>query len=499
VNQTRNRFGVSLEEAKLIAEKAEVFMNQDASFSFGHHFMIPLYEGRTNHQRQTTKSHSTRLTAFAYEDSDIYLQWGLKAMQNSRIFRMIEEAYSQNAILSASDLCLLHHITAKSIRERLIPLWNQGIRLPVYGMARQYRNHSQFRSTYAVRQFFKGVSLSELQSSLFFSDALWHRWQKDFLQVAWHLQQFKEIEEIVLFTGISLEQVMEYSSWIPQIQHQSSFKAWMATATCGEWTSTSIDTNLHSIHTSDRFIQDLEENHLFSKAKSRLYLQMLDQLKGKCTEMKGKLETDIYYAVSSDESPGKSLDECYLIPIQLTWWTPKDQKTTDLNSTEQLKWQKMIRWATEAHHQEACLNQADLAYLLAIHPSVIQQMMKEHEQILLPTRGNIADMGPGLSHAEKIIELYLQGYTETEIVRRSGHSYTSIENYIMMFSRVVALLERQMPLPLIRQTIGCSLKLVEKHAALYHKYNTPDYQWMLMQIRRIFENNDSKKVTTNHP
>jgi len=57
-----------------------------------------------------------------------------------------------------------------------------------------------------------------------------------------------------------------------------------------------------------------------------------------------------------------------------------------------------------------------------------------------------------------------------------------------MFSRVVSLLERGLPLPLIRQTIGCSMKLVETHAALYHKFNTPDYQFMLMQVKRIFEN-----------
>ncbi|WP_407650045.1 DUF1670 domain-containing protein [Desulfofundulus luciae] len=35
--------------------------------------------------------------------------------------------------------------------------------------------------------------------------------------------------------------------------------------------------------------------------------------------------------------------------------------------------------------------------------------MKEHDRIVLPTRGNIADMGPGQTHAAKIIELYLLG------------------------------------------------------------------------------------------
>lgn len=167
-----------------------------------------------------------------------------------------------------------------------------------------------------------------------------------------------------------------------------------------------------------------------------------------------------------------------------------------MDSTEQLKRLKIVRFTTEARHQGACLNQADLAYLLAIHVGVIQQMTQKHDNILLPTRGNVVDMGPGLTHVEQIVELYLQGYTETEIVRRTGHTYGSIENYIMMFSRVVSLLERKMPIPLIRQTIGCSMKLVEKHATLYHKYNTPDYQFMLMQVKRIFESHHVKKNET---
>jgi hypothetical protein len=108
-------------------------------------------------------------------------------------------------------------------------------------------------------------------------------------------------------------------------------------------------------------------------------------------------------------------------------------------------------------------------------------------------------MEPGLSHAEKIIEFFLHGYTETEILRRTGHSYASIERYLLMFSRVVALMDRKMPLPLIRQAIGCSMKLVEKYSQIYDKYNTPDYQFTLMQIRRIFDKNNNTAKKNSFP
>ncbi|MBE3116329.1 DUF1670 domain-containing protein [Candidatus Bathyarchaeota archaeon] len=496
VNQTQHRFGVASEEAKLIAEKAEYLMSHQWKLLTGNRFFYPLSVGKENHLKRARSEHkqqNTCLTAFAYEDLEIHLNLGLKAMQNSRIFRLIEESYAQNTLPSARDLCLLTHTTAKSIRERLIPLWNQGIRLPVQGMARKYRNFHQFRSTYALEHYFSGTSIHELQSFLSFSDALWHRWQRDFLQVLGYLQQSEQPGHISSLTGIPLETISEYSNLLQQVQGLSSFEsfstAYQECAVSSSFASETTDPDT-------QFIDDLELNHNFSKAKSRMYLKMLSEFREQFMQSERNSETVLYYAAAADECAGKSLDECRLLPVRLSWWSEDDQKINNLNSTEQLKWLKIVRFTTEARHQGACLNQADLAYLLAIHVGVIQQMTQKHDNILLPTRGNVVDMGPGLTHVEQIVELYLQGYTETEIVRRTGHTYGSLENYIMMFSRVVSLLERKMPIPLIRQTIGCSMKLVEKHTALYHKYNTPDYQFMLMQVKRIFESHHVKKNET---
>jgi len=204
----------------------------------------------------------------------------------------------------------------------------------------------------------------------------------------------------------------------------------------------------------------------------------------------------IYFATADSESPAKTLALSSTIPTIITWWNDEDFQHTQKDSTAELKWRKILRFSTMSNNYSASLTQYDLAFLLALHPGVIQKAAKVHQNVLLPLRGNVSDIGPELSHAEKIITLYLQGYTETEIVRRTGHTYGSIENYLIMFSRVVAMLDRGMPLPLVRQTIGCSLRLVEKHAQLYAKFDVPDYQFSLMQIRRIFERQpsaDSKK------
>ena len=90
-------------------------------------------------------------------------------------------------------------------------------------------------------------------------------------------------------------------------------------------------------------------------------------------------------------------------------------------------------------------------------------------------------MGSTLSHSEKIITHYMDGYTETEIKRRTGRSYDSIERYIFDFARVTCLKERGLPLSLMApaletvslpEAVDQYLRLFDRVLVLYH-YNLP--------------------------
>jgi hypothetical protein len=97
------------------------------------------------------------------------------------------------------------------------------------------------------------------------------------------------------------------------------------------------------------------------------------------------------------------------------------------------------------------------------------------------------DIGRGVSHKCKIIELYLQMYTETEIVDRSGHSYESIEAYVKEFARVLLLAESGLNAVMIRQVTGRSMTLVNAYLDLYRKYDgNPDYVFRLEHIKKSF-------------
>lgn len=57
----------------------------------------------------------------------------------------------------------------------------------------------------------------------------------------------------------------------------------------------------------------------------------------------------------------------------------------------------------------------------------------------------------------------------------------------------MGLAEQGMSAPLIRKAMGRSMRVVDACAMLYAKFNTPDYQWVFLRIRRIFEREEAAK------
>lgn len=236
----------------------------------------------------------------------------------------------------------------------------------------------------------------------------------------------------------------------------------------------------------------LKTEHNFSPAKARAFLRLLEEHGEEYSDNRPP-GTAIYYAVCDQEPPGKPISECRLIPVSLGLVHPEDEGYLNPDASSELKWRRILRYTTEAKAQGAFLSQPDLVFLLGVHPSVIQRLMAKNKKVVVPTRGNLADMGPGISHMVKVVELYLLGYTETQIKHRTGHSYESTEAYLKTFATYVGLAERGLPLPLIRKTMGRSLRTVKTCAALYNRFNLPEYQWMLTRIRQLFAREETAK------
>lgn len=127
---------------------------------------------------------------------------------------------------------------------------------------------------------------------------------------------------------------------------------------------------------------------------------------------------------------------------------------------------------------------------MGIHVDAIRRQLAAHPQVVVPTRGRVKDIGRGVTHRARIVELYLQMHTETEIMERTGHTYESVEAYLREFARIVSLADQRMNAVMIRRVTGRSLALVEAYLDLYRRYDRPEYHFRLSQIRNVFARED---------
>jgi hypothetical protein len=128
-----------------------------------------------------------------------------------------------------------------------------------------------------------------------------------------------------------------------------------------------ICANLSEQDPAARLLGILEAEHNFSPAKARAFLRLLEEYGQEHNEHRPS-GTVIYHAVSDRGPPGKPISECRLIPVKLTLVSPEDEAYLDLDATSRLKWQRILRYTTEAKAQGAYLSQPDLVFLLGVHP-----------------------------------------------------------------------------------------------------------------------------------
>ena len=179
----------------------------------------------------------------------------------------------------------------------------------------------------------------------------------------------------------------------------------------------------------------------------------------------------LYLAVSDEEGPGKSILDSKHAEIILTLDAPDDMDVYEKFGLSAYRQHVLLRIAQEAKEQNALLTIKDLVKLLKSSYSTIKRDLKcfRERGLYVPLRGIVKDIGPS-SHKSKIVELYLKGYTSTEIQRSTRHSLQSIERYIKDFSRVSILTKREESIDNIRLIVGISERLVKEYQELFIKY-----------------------------
>ena len=174
-----------------------------------------------------------------------------------------------------------------------------------------------------------------------------------------------------------------------------------------------------------------------------------------------------FLAVSADAPPGRALAACEQVAVNLTLDSPDD-----LNALRQgvasLRRRKIQRFTREAQDQGALLTQEDLARLLCCSRSTIKRDIAHlrAEGVDVPTRGQMQDVGRGVSHKTLIVRDWLGGYSFSEIERRRRQALGSIKRYCRDYQRVTGLHTDGLTVEEIRVATGLSARLVQEYLDL---------------------------------
>jgi hypothetical protein len=191
----------------------------------------------------------------------------------------------------------------------------------------------------------------------------------------------------------------------------------------------------------------------------------------------------LYLAISYAEGPGKSILDSKHVEVILTLDAPEDMDVYEKFGLSAYRQHILLRITQEARDQNALLTIKDLVKLLKSSYSTIKRDIKHFREkdLFVPLRGIVKDIGPS-SHKSKIVELYLKGYTPTEILRSTRHSLQSIERYIKDFSRVSILTQKGESIDNIRLIVGISERLIKEYQELYMKYKNGSHKQRMEEL-----------------
>lgn len=485
--ELRRDFGLSSIEADVLSLRSMLWLqDMDCGLLPGQLYLsVP---SSATKKYAASRRLSVRLTVVDItRDGEIWREYGYYAMQKSRVLGLLYEAWRQGGWFSYSELSSLLNMTPNALRSRLREFEGSGVWLPHVGNER-LGSSQDFFSCVVVKEFLDGVSSSELRKrfGLTVSGFEFHLRNA---ALVWDLHK-KDIapDEIGRFVGLRPEEVESLVSLVVSYHHLSSWQElyrYYRNQRSGEPLAKVGDERLD-------LIDILKQEHNMSLITARIYIRRLTELAARLKgEGSGKEGETVFLAISCEEGPRTQLSEGKVIAVCLEYFHSDDVKVGPCghhkNRVSDLKFSRILRYATQARKQGALLSLADLAMLMGIGVDSIRRLLRLNKQTVVPTRGLIKDIGRGVSHKGQIVELYLQLYTETEIMERTGHSYESIEAYIKEFARVVALASQGLNAVMIRRVTGRSMALVNCYLEIYRKYdNDPDYVFRMEQLKKVF-------------
>lgn len=244
---------------------------------------------------------------------------------------------------------------------------------------------------------------------------------------------------------------------------------------------------------------ELKEYYGLSPIEAKALVKRVEQFKEESIIGVRDNNQIVRQVVALGEPAGKRIKDCKLVSVNLTMSFNCENRIEHEKGLSYLRKIKVHQLAWEAYEQGGLLSYEDIENILGISISTIKRHIRQYkaEGIVVPTRGQIEDIGPGITHKEKIIELLVKGYNYSEVMIQTAHTETSVENYEKKFVRISYFHKESKNTLLIRTLTGYSESLIESYIELYTKYKKefPDsLNKMLQRFHRYIDCGEEKKI-----
>ncbi len=244
---------------------------------------------------------------------------------------------------------------------------------------------------------------------------------------------------------------------------------------------------------------ELKEEYGLSPIEAKALIKKIQEFIESMTSDERNNDQITRTVVAVGEPAGKKISDCRMIQVHLTMQFWGEDKIAKSKGLKYLKTLKVHQLAWECHQQGGLLSHEDLQDILGISCSTIKRIIKYYREkgIVVPTRGQIEDIGPGITHKEKIVELLVKGYLYSDVMILTAHSEASIENYEKKFVRIAYLHREGKNNLKIRVITGYSEALIKSFKQLYKKYIDayPEAVNKMLERFQSYLEDDSEKKT----
>ena len=196
-----------------------------------------------------------------------------------------------------------------------------------------------------------------------------------------------------------------------------------------------------------------------------------------------------YSCVRVTEPAGKPLGQCEMVSVRLTLFDREDRRELPAEACQRstdMRRRRLLRVCEEAREQGGLLSQEDLGEILMCDTRTVRRDIADLKKagVVVPTRGTVKDIGPGVTHKAAAIRLWLDGKEPTEVALHIHHSLKATEAYLEKFKRVAYLVEKGFTLHEIARVVGLGTASAETFRNLHAEYRKrPFYKYRSEEIR----------------